>query len=394
MIGRTLPPTHSPLTAPAVLAARRSPSGAGEDQARLRDLLRQRHATRDVLFTDSGTSALQLALTTATARPGAGRLVALPAWSCYDLATAADGANVEVVLYDLDPATLGPDWTSLESALRLRPAAVVIVHPFGLPVPVAEVRGRVGSSGTIIIEDAAQAVSAEFDGRPAGSHGDFGILSFGRGKGWTGGGGGALLLGAQSPDDLSLPRSDALAPSASSGSALLKSLVQWALGRPSLYGIPASMPFLGLGQTVYHPAHPPRHPTSVMAAMLLATAPLLAGEVSVRRRNAERLRGVVEASGLGSVPRAVTGTPSWLRLPFLPSDRSFARVQQGDARRLGILPGYPIALAHLPGFAGRLRHTGETPGGIELAARLHTIPTHSLMGESDLQRLEEWIRRG
>ncbi|HWA16597.1 MAG TPA: DegT/DnrJ/EryC1/StrS family aminotransferase, partial [Gemmatimonadales bacterium] len=360
----------------------------------LRRLLLQRHGARDLLFTDSGTSALRLALTSAVSRSGAHRLVALPSWSCYDLATAADGADVEVVLYDLDPTTLGPDWSSLEAVLAHRPAAVVIVHPFGLPVPINEVRTRASATGTLVIEDAAQAVSAEFDGRPAGSHGDFGILSFGRGKGWTGGGGGALLLGAGAPVDLRLPERETLEPSAPAGGVLLKSMVQWALGRPALYGLPASLPFLGLGTTVYHAPHSPRHPTAAMAAMLLATNPLLPQEVETRRRNAERMRRAVEERGLGTVPLVTVGSPGWLRLPFLPGDQSFAQVQGAAARRLGILPGYPIALARLPGFGRRLRLTGPTAGGERLAERLFTIPTHSRLTPRDLDRLERWIRRG
>lgn len=390
---RSLPPTWSPLTARAVLGARRSAAEAVEDQRGLRALLTERHGARDVLLTDSGTSALRLALTAATRRAGASRLVALPSWSCYDLATAADGADVEVVLYDLDPDTLGPDWAALDAALVHRPAAVVVVHPFGVPVSIAEVRRRAAASGAVIIEDAAQAVSAELDGRSAGSHGDLAILSFGRGKGWTGGGGGALLLGSSAPRDLALPH-DLLAPAGSAGSILAKSLVQWGLGRPALYGIPSALPFLGLGQTVYHPPHAPRHPSPAMAAMLLATNPMLGAEVEARRARAERLRARVEQSGAGTVPRPTTGTPGWLRLPFLPTDRFLPRLATSAARRLGILPGYPIPLARLPGFSGRLRHSGATPGGELLAARLHTIPTHSLVTDGDLGRIERWLGAG
>lgn len=390
MIGRHLPPTWSPLTARAVLGARRSVAEAREDQDRVRALLLQRHAARDIMLTDSGTSALRLALVAAIARPGASRLVALPAWSCYDLATAADGADAEVILYDLDPATLGPDWNALDRALAQRPAAVVVVHPFGMPVPIAEVRARAAASGAIVIEDAAQAVGAELDGRPAGSHGDFGILSFGRGKGWTGGGGGALLLGEKAPGDLRLP-TEPLAPAHGSGGVLLKSLVQWGLGRPSFYGIPSSLPFLGLGQTNYHPPHTPRQPTTAMAAMLLATNELLGNEVAARRRHASVLRQAIGSMGVGTLPQPATGTPSWLRLPFLPSDRLLHRLGESPARRLGILPGYPIAIARLPGFVRRLRHGTHTPAADQLATRLHTIPTHGLLQDGDLRAIESWF---
>jgi dTDP-4-amino-4,6-dideoxygalactose transaminase len=391
VIARRLPPTWSPLTARAVLGARRSAAQAREDQQQLRRLLRQRHGARDLLLTDSGTSALRLAFTAATSRGGASNLVALPAWSCYDLATAADGAGADVILYDLDPATLGPDWDSFEAALSHDPAAVVIVHPFGIPVTMNAVRQRTAARGTLVIEDAAQAVSAEIEGLPVGSHGDMAILSFGRGKGWTGGSGGALLLGKYAPADLTLPGPERLASPPGTVGILAKSLVQWALGRPALYALPASLPFLGLGRTVYHPPHVPSRPTDAMAALLLAVDPLLDEEVATRRKQAARLRATVESSGAGVVPGQGTGNPSWLRLPFLPSDRLRRRLDGSAGRRLGILQGYPIPLARLPGFADRLLHQVPAPGAEQLAARLHTIPTHSLLTEGDLRRIERWL---
>lgn len=385
MIGRTLPPTWSPITAGAVLAGR---AGGSTAQAALQQQLRARYAARDVLLTDGGTSALRLGLTLATARSGASRLVALPAWSCYDLATAADGAGVEVVLYDLDPLTLGPDWASFDAALAKGPAAVVVVHPFGIPAPIALAKQHARLAGALVIEDAAQAIGAELDGKPAGSHGDLAILSFGRGKGWTGGGGGALL----SLGDLALPAPESLEAPAGSGGVLVKSLIQWGLGRPSLYGIPSSLPFLGLGQTVYHPPHAPRRPTSAMAGILMRTEPLLGNEVTVRRRHAARLTSAVQSAGAGQVPGADAVQGGWLRLPFLPSDALLRRLRRGEGRQLGILPGYPIALARLPGFAERLRHVTPTPGADLLAERLHTIPTHSLLSAADLTRIEAWLR--
>ena len=68
--------------------------------------LRARYAATDVVLTDSGTSALILAL---QALVPAGGTVAYPAYACIDLTAAALGAGMRVRLYDLDPATLSPD---------------------------------------------------------------------------------------------------------------------------------------------------------------------------------------------------------------------------------------------------------------------------------------------
>ena len=107
----------------------------GEARDRLRQRVRDRLGAVEACLTDSGTTALGLALLAAK------RLrsipVALPAWSCFDVATAADAADVPVVLYDLDPLTLGPNFVSLERALDRGAKSVVVAHHYGVPVDVA-----------------------------------------------------------------------------------------------------------------------------------------------------------------------------------------------------------------------------------------------------------------
>src|SRR5690606_25328323 len=98
-----------------------------------------------------------LALRLATAERGS-RRIALPAYGCYDLATACDGAEVEVLLYDIDPETLGPDWTSLEWALAQGARTIVVAYLYGMPVDLGRVRSLAAAHQAVIIEDAAQGI--------------------------------------------------------------------------------------------------------------------------------------------------------------------------------------------------------------------------------------------
>jgi len=101
------------------------------------------------ILTDSGTSALRLALSAAA---DAGRLpVAMPAYSCYDLATAAIGADVPVLLYDLDPLTLEPDEASLTQALEAGARTLVVAHLFGRPGPVDRLLLRCRDEDVLLI---------------------------------------------------------------------------------------------------------------------------------------------------------------------------------------------------------------------------------------------------
>ncbi|HEX6062963.1 MAG TPA: DegT/DnrJ/EryC1/StrS family aminotransferase, partial [Longimicrobiales bacterium] len=123
-------PVHSPTTYRSLLAGLLGAAGL-DSRDRVRSLVKDHWLARDVVLTDSGTTALTLAI---KAVVPAGGVVALPAWGCYDLATAAVGAGARVVLYDVEPATLTPDLASLQRALAYGARAVVVAHFYGVPV--------------------------------------------------------------------------------------------------------------------------------------------------------------------------------------------------------------------------------------------------------------------
>ncbi len=83
----------------------------------------------------------------------------MPAWACPDLMTAADSVDAEVILYDLDPATLAPAGASFADALALHPTSVVVAHWFGLPVSLESICTAVRNAGAQLIEDAAQGLA-------------------------------------------------------------------------------------------------------------------------------------------------------------------------------------------------------------------------------------------
>lgn len=387
---RHLPPAHSPVRARALAAGVRAALGE-ERAARVRDLVERDWGARDVLLTRSGTAALTLALRAAAAvRPG--RPAALPAWGCYDLATAADGADLPVVLYDLDPGTLAPEPRSLRRALDAAPCAVVVAHLYGVPVDVDAVVWHAAAAGVLLVEDAAQGAGAALRTRPAGSLAPLSVLSFGRGKGRTGGGGGALL--AHDVDGQAAIRHARLRvrDGGAGWGDLAGAAALCALARPGLYAVPAALPFLRLGETVYHPPSAPRRISRAAAGVLAAGWERASREPQVRRHHATRLLAALHAAG-ARVPRLPPGaTAGWLRLPVLLDGDDAARARSPAARRLGIAPGYPRALCDLDGFRARVLNPGDDFAGARgLAASLVTLPTHSLLREGDLRALEGWI---
>lgn len=390
MIGRRLPPVHSPIAWSAVAAA----FTIGHDvRSEVTQDLRQRFGARDILLTNSGTSALTLALRAGEAA-GAGP-VALPAWGCYDLATAAVGARVGVVLYDLDPLTLNPDRASLTAACRAGARTVVLADLYGMPVDPNVVSDVWSGSREqpLVIDDAAQATGATLRGRPVGTAASLTVLSFGRGKGTTGGGGGALLaMDDRGAERLRAVRAQLQPPPRTAKHALALA-AQWALGSPVTYGAVAAFPFLHLGETIYRVPSPTRGMSQAVARALRVSWRSIDAEAALRRRHAARLLDSLAASRAFRAVVPVAGAaPGYLRLPVLCEPDAHVRAHGGIAQRLGIQAGYPQPLASLDalrnhGCVGQ----GPFPGAEMLSESLFTFPVHRLVQERDFARLAAWI---
>src|SRR3989442_356539 len=191
---RRQPPAYSPVSLSALWSATLHGLRLAPDtRANLIALLECEYAADHVILLGSGTQALQIALRLAMSRVG-DPSVALPAFTCFDVASAAVGASARLRFYDVEPSTLAPDLESLERVLERGTRVVVVTPLYGLPVDWDTIDALAVRHGAIVIEDAAQGHHARWRGRPLGSLGSLSVLSFGRGKGLTGGAGGAPLL--------------------------------------------------------------------------------------------------------------------------------------------------------------------------------------------------------
>lgn len=385
-------PARSPLPFGAILAALRR--GRRHDaRAELAALLeRELGAERATLF-GSGTQALTAAIRTALASArNRRRLVALPGYSCYDIATAALGTDTEIALYDVDPETLQPDWESLERVFEAGASVAVLAYLYGVPIDWERAGRLARDHGVWLIEDAAQGLGGSYKGRPLGSLGPQSVVSFGRGKGWTGGSGGALLS-----RDGSLAEVKAEGSAARTGPLLAGTVAQAVLGRPTWYGIPHAIPWLHLGETRFHAPGPLRDLSPFSAALLLQTAKAAHAEAAVRRRNAEEWRQTLaEIPDLQPLPIEITAAAEagFLRLPVLLGQRRAAAADIAALGRYGIERGYPTTPDHLPELRARLAAdaTQPLPGGQRLADQLLTFPTHGWTTPADLRSAGSSLR--
>jgi dTDP-4-amino-4,6-dideoxygalactose transaminase len=338
---------------------------------------------RVAVLTDGATSALAQALRMVVPPH---RAVALPGFGCVDLLAAALFANVPVVTYDIDPATLSPDLMSVRRAIAAGAGALVIAPLFGFPIDIEGLRSITVPAGVPVIEDAAQAAGGTWRGRPLGSFGDLVVLSFGRGKGTSAGRGGALVSRHADFDERIRDVAATLSDADAGWRDWMISAAVWALARPALYAIPASIPSLRLGEMVFHEAHAPHAMTNRAVAMLPGALGGVRRAAAQRGAVAAQVRTVLQASSGTELPTPLAdGTCGWLRLPMLDTSG------RGAAPTLGILRSYPLPIRAMPeGRSVLVRTPNPEPGADLLARTLLTVPTHRFVSADVIDRIGEW----
>lgn len=377
---RALPPALTPVPPGRVFQAVR---GASPDAiTALADWLAPHLQLPEVLLCDSGTSALRLALEQ-LAGPGP---VALPAFGCFDLATAAIGAGVSVRFYDVDPATLTPDLDDVAAVIRQGVRALVVAGVYGYPPPMPALRTLCDAAGIALVEDIAQGAGARWGGQPLGRWGDAVILSFGRGKGIGGAGGGAC--GFRVPRSAPRP----LAPTDSSagrrGAAAL--LLQQLLGHPALFALPSALPWLHLGATRYHAPWPPRAIHPIQAFLARDGLRGMPGAREARASVAHAMQAAFARRQPDSSPVVSAlpdGQPGYLRLAIRTTGmhaihQQFRLLEQAGGRRV-----YPLLLPELPALHPMMVRgvdIGTFSGAREIVDHVMTVPTHHHVTPDDM----------
>ena len=124
----------------------------------------------------SGTDALLVSLMAIGIKPG--DEVIVPSYSFFATAACVVRLGARPVFIDSDPATYNLDVDKLEALITKRTRAVIPVHLYGQMAEMDQLMEVARRHNLYLIEDAAQAVGAEYRGRRAGSIGDLGCFSF------------------------------------------------------------------------------------------------------------------------------------------------------------------------------------------------------------------------
>lgn len=304
-------------------------------------------AVSHAVAVSSGTAALHLAVLALGI--GEGDEVLVPAYTFPATANVVALAGARPVLVDVDPRTMNLDVGLLADAVTARTRAVLAVHLFGRPLPWEQLEAAVPERVTLL-EDAAGALGARRGGRPCGSLGAAGCLSFHPRKIVTTGEGGAVTTddGALA-DEVRRLRHHGIEPR---GDFDIRSA-------GLNYRLPDVLCALGLPQ-------------------LRRLDALLEARQRLAAAYAERLEGLAELPSVE--PGDVHGLQAYVVRLDRRDEALAALREQGIEAQIGT-----YALHRLGAYADQ----GPFPGADAAADRALALPFHSRLAEDDLDRVAE-----
>jgi dTDP-4-amino-4,6-dideoxygalactose transaminase len=280
---------------------------------------------------NSGTSALHLALLALGVRPG-DEVVTTP-MTFVATAWAVSYVGATPVFVDIDPATRTLDPDKLQAALTSRTRAILPVHLYGQPADLEPILRVASGHGLPVVEDAAQAHGARYQGRRVGGLGRAGCFSFYPAKNLGAfGEGGALVT-----NDAELAQ----------GARMLRNHAQMEKYRHECIGFNYRM-------------------DAFQGAVLGIKLARLDGWNERRRAHAARYRERLEGVPALGLPAALTDRESVCHLFVVEVDGRDWVARQLQAAGIETGLHYPIPVHLQPAY----RHLGLGPGSFPVAERL------------------------
>ncbi len=167
-------------------------SGNGRFTERCSKYLVDHLGSPAAFLTPSCTSALEMAAVLCNLQPG--DEVIMPSYTFTSTANAVVLRGAVPVFLDIRPDTLNLDEKLIEAAITGRTKAIMVVHYAGVGCEMDVILEIARRYNLVVIEDAAQAMYADYRDKPLGSFGEFAAFSFHETKNIVSGEGGALIV--------------------------------------------------------------------------------------------------------------------------------------------------------------------------------------------------------
>jgi perosamine synthetase len=392
---RMIPPAGTPTPLGTVLSA--TMKRLSGRKSRFEDNVRDMVGAKYVFLVNSGRAAQTLILRAMHELRSERDEVVVPAYTCYTVPASVVKAGLKVRPVDIDPATMDYDEEALRKADLNRALAVNSSNLFGIISNWCRLNEIVQTAACYRIDDAAQSFGATTGVGQSGMLGDVGFFSLGRGKNLSTYSGGLIVtndsaLGERLSGMVSrLNRSGPIGD----GVMAVKLAAYSLLLRPRLYWLPASLPFIGLGETIYDESFSIQRLSRLQESL----GELMIGRLRMLNDRRAAIADKMAAALVGSGEYVVPGYDPelhrpYLRLPVLAADKAKRdeAIKKLRSRGIGASFMYPDSIANIPQLRPHLTGGDHSyPGAREVVNRLFTLPTHGYMTSRDAELILECL---
>jgi dTDP-4-amino-4,6-dideoxygalactose transaminase len=411
-IGRTLPPAASPLYICDLLNGFKGLIRGQREIERFRAELREYFDAKYCFLVSTGRAALTLILQALHDNYPDRDEVLIPAFACYSVPSAIVRAGLKVSVCDVNAETFDFDYDQLKKILSpsadrqsqksnnanppdcSRLLAIVPVHLFGLPADIENLKILNKDSKHLIVEDAAQALGATWNGVKLGTLGDVSFFSLGRGKSFSTVDGGIILT---NNDDIAKSIRKKLSSVKKYKkleliNLLLSAIYLTIFQYPALFWFPKLLPFLRVGDTFYDPYFKIRKMSGFQAGLAKNWRTKLKNFKKNRQENSRKLISTNNLNYFQYLNPQNDVLPDLIRLPIRIDDRNLWNnlLRGSNSRGLGIMFTYPDSINAIPELKSVLKDT-SCPVAAKLPHQIVTLPIHSFVAQKDIKKIKALI---
>lgn len=187
-----IPPVIVPVTFKEIANAMKDNVFGSKDKIKeFEQAISKYNNCENSILTYSGRTALYALLKAYGTKKG--DEIIMPSFMCETVSQMLFDMEYKLNFVDINPNTYNIDIDDLNKRISRNTKVILAVHMFGIPCDMHSIMDIAQDNNAIVIEDAAQAMGAEYHGQKVGTIAESGFFSFGRGKPITAMGGGAIV---------------------------------------------------------------------------------------------------------------------------------------------------------------------------------------------------------
>lgn len=396
---RYLAPAGTPITFADLSAWLKTVLNSSKVLACFQQEICDHFGVKHVFFLSTGRAAMVVLLQVLSEISGGQKdQVIIPSYTCFSVPSSIVKAGLKVRVCDINPCTLDYDYDKLSQFDFSRVLCIMPANLYGIPNDLQRLEAMAAKYGLYLIDDAAQSMGAKLAGQFSGTFGNAGIFSLDKGKVITSMNGGIIVTNTDEVAQGIMSKIHGLkSPTLIwSLSEVVKLFIYSIFLNPSRYWIPAKLPFLSLGSTVYTTDYPITKYNKLLCGIAVNLFKKLDEINRIRKANGQYYMEALRNIPWLSLPEIQENiSPIYLRYPILVTEKKEReRIAQELVRLgLGVSESFPSSIVDITELRSELFEWDiNNHGGRTVASQILTLPTHPYVTIDDMEAIIQVIK--